>query len=593
VKIGGRAVAAGVLALAACGVVSPPALGAAETYQADNARTGNVDAPFAPPLGKKWIRRDLGTGVSYPVIGEGRVFVTARLGGQTVLYALDRSSGGTVWSRPVLGTEPVYADGRVFVAGNRLQAYDAATGQSLWLLEPLVWQTAPLVSDGLVYVNDEGGVAAYEQRTGVATAQSARSFGAKGGVALEDPRVYAGAACSVSLFSKALGEPAWTYGTSCGEGNYPPAIYGGKVWARSHGGSGVVLDQLLGLKVDNFNSFGAPAFAGDLAYFRGASQVQARKVDTGTIVWTFSPGDSTSSSSATMGGSLLVVRNVVYALTAEGRLIGINRSSGEELWSSNLLGSLRPSLYSSSDAGTLHGMAADNAGLVVPTGSRLTALGPGSDTPGIDDPDKQPGAQTTLTASASAKRIEYPKNVVISGEVRRGGSYVYLDDLELQASTYPFEVWTTVARDRVDSGRFSFQVGPERNTRYRVVDTSTAPAVVSQTMGVTVFMGGNVRYYYAGSGRVRVSATLTAPPFLEVAKRGMYFYRYRSRRDRSGERIGRLKVRQAKPGRFRVRGTLRVPRLRDRDLFVACVPIRAWREFGSFKKKDPCGRRRI
>ena len=133
-----------VLALVGYVSVCPPALGAAVTYQGDAAHTGNVDAPFAPPLGKKWVRRDLGERVSYPVISEGKVFVTATpAGNQIVLYALDRRTGGTIWSRPVLGGLPAYADGRVFVAGTRLQAYSAATGEGLWLLEPRAFPTPP------------------------------------------------------------------------------------------------------------------------------------------------------------------------------------------------------------------------------------------------------------------------------------------------------------------------------------------------------------------------------------------------------------------------------------------------------------------
>jgi outer membrane protein assembly factor BamB len=584
----------------ACAAASPPALGAAVTYQGDAAHTGNVDAPFAPPLGKKWVRRDLGERVSYPVMGEGKVFVTASSpSNEIVLYALDRKTGGTVWSRPVLGGLPAYANGHVFVSGTRLQAFSAATGQAEWLLEPRAFPTAPVTDENLVYISDEAGVRSYEQLTGAPVGQSARGAGAKGGVAILDPRVYAGPGCSVSMFTKALGEPAWTYGSACGDGNFPPAVYGGKVWARSVTGGGVVLDQTLGLKVDSFNSFGGLAFAGDFGYFRGTTQIQARRVDTGTIAWTYTPSKEANGLSPSMGGSVLVVRGVLYGLTGGGRLVGLERTTGAELWSAELGEPVRgtSSSYSgsSSDVGSFHGMAADESGLLVPTGARITALGPGDSAPGVDDPDKELGVATRLTAAASSKSVDYPAKVTISGEVSRSNSsYSANDNLELQAATYPYSVWSTIARQRADSGRFSFGVRPERNTRYRVVDIDTAPAVISKTMRVTMFMGGAPRYYYAGPSAVRVSASLRAPAWLEVHKRPMYFYLYTSRRDRTGTRIGRLKVKRTGTGRYRARGRVNAGRrIRNSDLFYACVPVRAWHEVGDFRSKDRCGARSL
>jgi hypothetical protein len=240
-------------------------------------------------------------------------------------------------------------------------------------------------------------------------------------------------------------------------------------------------------------------------------------------------------------------------------------------------------------------MAADESGLLVPTGSRITALGPGDSAPGVDDPDKQPGVATTLSATASSKSVDYPAKVSISGNVTRSNSSFDPDDnLELQASTYPYSVWSTIARQRADNGRYSFSVRPDRNTRYRVVDIDTAPAVASKTMRVTMFLGGAPRYYYAGPRAVRISAVLRAPAWLEAHKRPMYFYLYTSRRDRTGTRIGRLKLKRTATERYRARGTLSAGRrIRNSDLFYACVPIRAWHEIGDFRSKDRCGARRL
>jgi outer membrane protein assembly factor BamB len=583
------------LACAALLAVCAPA--GATTYQGNSAHTGNVDAGFAPPLGKKWIRRDLGETLSYPVIGGGRVFVTGRPreGRETLLYALDRATGGTVWSRPIQATHgaPTYANGRVFVAGNRLQAFSAETGQSVWLLEPSAIGTPPVTDDRLVYVSDDNGVRAYEQLSGAPAGQSTRGAGGRGAIAMDDARVHAGPNCKVSMFTKALGEPAWTYPTECGTNGGPPALYAGRVWARSET-SGVVIDQNLGLKADNFSASGAPAFAGDLGFFPQPTLIQARRVDTGTIAWTHDPTAPPGFGTNGIEGSLLVVGNAVYAVTTAGSLIAVNRADGSELWSRDIRGPLTYS-YDMQKLGPNHGMAADANGLVVPAWSRLTALGPGGDTPGVDDPDKTPAAQTKMTASASTKSVTYPRSVTIAGEITRSGSYSsqVVDNVELQASSYPFEVWSTVARQKAVSGRYEFKVRPDRNTRYRVVDIDTIPATVSPTMSVTLFLGGSVRYGYAGARGLRVSSTVVAPPWLEVQKRRLYVYLYTSRRDRRGDRIGGLKLKAAGTDRWRARGTLRTRRLRDTDLFYACVPIRAWRDVGRLRSKDRCGARRL
>ena len=452
-----------------------------------------------------------------------------------------------------------------------------------------------MTDENLVYITDEAGVRSYEQMTGAPVGQSARGAGAKGGVALDDPRVYAGPGCNVSLFTKGLGEPAWTYGTSCGEGNFPPAVYGGKVWARSVSGGGVVLDQTLGLKTDNFNSHGGLAFAGDLGYFRNPTQIQARRVDSGTIAWTYTPKpDVNGSSTPSMGGSVLVVRGVVYGLTAEGRLVGLDRTNGAELWTTELGSSVRGSSSSSSELASIHGMAADESGLVVPTGSRITALGPGDSAPGVDDPDKEPGAQTKLTAGASTKSVDYPGKLTISGEVTRSGSsYGGQDDLELQAATYPCRVV-------VDRGAAEGQLRPllvraaarpqhplpggghRHRARRRLEDDAGHPLPRREPA-----------VHVRGCDAAACIGEPACAAWLQVDKRPIYIYLYTSRRDRTGTRIGRLELKRTGTGRYRARGTLRTRRLRNSDLFYTCVPLRAWREIGNFTSKDRCGARRL
>jgi outer membrane protein assembly factor BamB len=563
------------------------ALGAAVTYQGDAAHTGGVSAAWKPPLGKKWIRRDLGDNVSYPVIGDGKVFVTAEGSGGPLLYALNRRTGGTVWVRPAprLGL-PAYDNGRVFVAGDGdFKAYSAGTGQQLWLLDHTSVRTAPVTDGSVVYVSDSYSVSSYEQITGapVESTSETTSEGGGSGVAITDARVYTAAGCRIAMFSKALGAAAWNHDSGCGSGTFSPAVFADRVFGRSTSGAGTVLDANLGLPKDSFTSYGAPAFAGNLAYYRGATQIQARRIDTGTIVWTH---DRTTGS---FGGSLLVAGGIVYALADDGTLIGLDRNTGARRWSRSLGGALTSSDYYS--AGSYDGMAADSLGLVVPTGSRLTALGPGGNTKHVDAPDKFAGHRTTLTAHRGKAFLEYTRHVGIAGTVRRGGEGVS-DHLELQASTYPYRVWRTVKRKAAYYGSYKFSVGPERNTRYRVVDVDTAPARVAGPMQVWIVLYGSVHYFDAGGSRIRVVSHVKAPGYLKLGKHPLFVYRSRTRTSTLG-RVGHLPVHRTGSHSYRVRGEVSVPSRRDSDLYSVCFPIKRWHDFGRFRSKDRCGKKHL
>src|SRR2546428_4937643 len=140
------------------------------------AHSGSVvGSTLTPPLVLKWTRSFPGY-VSYPLMAEGRVFVTAgkSKGFQpygTYLYALDAPTGRTLWRRSIPGilhwSEAAYDAGRVFVLNDDtlLSAFDAATGSTLWQvsLESADQPYAPTAADGIVYVN---GFYAVSEETG-------------------------------------------------------------------------------------------------------------------------------------------------------------------------------------------------------------------------------------------------------------------------------------------------------------------------------------------------------------------------------------------------------------------------------------------
>jgi outer membrane protein assembly factor BamB len=603
----------GLAALCALLCVPAAAPGAAVTYQADVAHSGFVADGPNPPLGRKWIRRDLGTSVSYPVIAEGKVYVTAVTGsstygtnGPTLLYALDRRTGATVWVREVaaLGS-PAYGNGRIYVLGSRaLDAVSAATGERVWRRDLGSVDGGVPVPDGpLVYVSDDRGIHAVSADTGL-VAQSDTAF-AYSGFALVGDRVYvAQQGCSrVALFTRGLVEQVWSRGGCPGGGSDDPAApaYGAlpdrtvpfeRVWARrASGDSGIVVDAVTSLGTEQFSSAGGIALAGEHAYLRKPAAIEARNVSSGTIQWSWPAG------SGSLAGSALAVRDAVWTLTGGGEVVALRRADGAELFRTAIGGT--PSSDSSSSSSSrsvrIHdGMAADAEGLIVPSGGRLAALGPGGDAPGVLDADKQPGGATSMTVQVRPRDVPFGGKAVVSGEVRRSGSSSSVNDqLELQADPYPYGVWERVAGATARSGSFQLSHRPDRNTRYRVVNTSTAPAVISKTFQVYAYPRFRLRLGYRGRTRTYFDAAIDAPPYLNLSKQRMYVYGLRSRRS-VGVRIGSIPLKKTGANRYRARRTIRTPAGPNSNYFFVCIKIKDTRQLTRLNgRKWGCGRSRF
>jgi hypothetical protein len=361
------------------------------------------------------------------------------------------------------------------------------------------------------------------------------------------------------------------------------------VFSRSsdNAGAGTILDAALGLPKDSFTSLGAPAFADDLAYYRGDGVIQARRIDTGTIAWSREGGDNR------FAGSLFVVGNVLYSLREDQTLVGLDRRTGKQLWAKRLGSSIeQPSYpYPYGSSTTYDGMAADSAGLLVPTEGRLTALGSGPDKPHVNDPDKFAGKKTHLSAKEGRKDLYYTQKIGIRGTVTRGGQRA-ADHLELQASTYPYRVWRTVRRQQAYYGEFDFSVGMDRNTRFRVVDVDTAPTKVSPQMRVYMLLRFGLRLYGFHSSSFKLSTPIIAPPWLHVDRRPLYVYRLHSKTS-PGIRVGHLDVkRHGGKGHYRARGRVRA-HIGRRDYVLVCVPLPQWRQIGRQRSKSPCGHKHI
>jgi outer membrane protein assembly factor BamB len=155
-----------------------------------------------PPLTESWgssgprvvWRRQVGQGLSGPVVVQNRVILFHRVSNREIVEALDASSGKTQWRydyptsyRDDFGFDegpravPVVANGIVYTFGaeGQLHALDLATGTKIWSEDTMRRfgvpkgffgaAGSPLVEDGRVIANIGGrgaGLVAFEARTG-------------------------------------------------------------------------------------------------------------------------------------------------------------------------------------------------------------------------------------------------------------------------------------------------------------------------------------------------------------------------------------------------------------------------------------------
>ena len=615
--MGYAAVLAAAGALGASALAPAAASGAAVAYQADSAHSGFVAGGPNPPLGRKWVRRDLGVRVSYPVVAEGKVFVTAYAAspsssgygsstpvGPTFLHALNRSTGATVWTRQVAtGGLPAYGEGRVYVLGaEALDAVSAATGERLWRTEMRgSGESAPLADGPFVYASDGNSFYAVSADTGLVL--RSRSGGGNAFTVVGD-RVYAvRSGCStIALYTRGLAEQVWSRSGPCGSSSAVPAAYHSlgttppneRLWARdSNGQTGLVVDALTSLGTEQFTSAGGLAVAEGLAFLRQQGAVQARNQSSGVVTWTASPATQ-------LRGSVLAVRDAVWVTTGSGELVALRRGDGGEMFRTTLVQHSLTSADHDTVAAFAHaGMAADDSGLVVPYVNRLVALGPGGDAPGVDDPDKIPAGQTSLSAVMKPRDFAFGSKVKVTGQLTTSGSSSSSGSdvghrLELQADPYPYDgAWQAVdTTTTAPSREYLLDHRPDRNTRYRVVDTSTAPAVVSKSFQAYVYP--RLRWSLGGRfPQLRISAAIGAPEYLPLNGKRLYVYRARSRRG-TYRRIGSIKIKRVRGTSYRARRTIRVPSPRRTDYFSICFRIPDTRVLTRGRgRADPCGRSRL
>jgi outer membrane protein assembly factor BamB len=112
-----------------------------------------------------------------------------------------------------------------------------------------------------------------------------------------------------------------------------------------------------------FSANTMPAFAGTRGYFLTSGVLQARDVDTMSLLWTFS-GDGTLASPP------LVVNDTVYIGSSAGGLYALDGATGSQQWSDQLAWGISAS-DEQNVSQPLAGMGAGGNALLVPAGSHL------------------------------------------------------------------------------------------------------------------------------------------------------------------------------------------------------------------------------
>ena len=349
----------------------------ARAYQLDIAHDGNIaDAGLATPLTQAW-STTLPGAISYPLIVNGMVYVTAA---NDTLYALSQATGATVWSHAIGGTYfwsgLSYDRGRVCVVNTSglLMAFNAVTGATAWSKQmpgQYSFSSAPTAANGIVYVGGAGSggtVYAVNEHDGSILWMSAVANGDESSPAVDGQGVYVSYACQQAYdFAPASGNLLWHHDSSCeGGGGKTPVLADGTIFARDVPLGNVLLSASDGSELGAFNAGPAPAVANDVAYtLSGSTLTAVNDAGQGTNAWTFT-GDSF------LDTAPLVVGGLVFVGSSQGELYALDATTGSTSWSTNV-GVGIPGPDEQNVSQPLTGLGAANGTLIVPAGSKLMA----------------------------------------------------------------------------------------------------------------------------------------------------------------------------------------------------------------------------
>jgi outer membrane protein assembly factor BamB len=368
---------------AALAATSTTAQDVAVAYQVNTFHRGAqpYDA-LTPPLTRRWTM-NFGAGVSYPLIANGKVFVTVANQGSsgTELYALNLATGTRAWGPIDLGgtyrwSNAAYENGRIFVVndGGQLQAFASQDGGRLWTRQlPYQWSfsSPPTARNGIVYTAGAGSggtLYAVAESSGQLLWTAQVMNGDNSSPVVTATGVYVSYACAQTYdFNPSTGALIWHHATACeGGGGKTPALFNGRLYVRDPATGNVILNAGNGQVVGTFTATPIPAFGGSLGYgyFLAGSTLRAES-PSGAVIWKFS-GDGTLRSAP------LVSHGYVYVGSGLGHLYALSANTGHLVWKT-LVGMSIPAPDEQNVSQPLTGFAVGGGYLIVPTSTSLIA----------------------------------------------------------------------------------------------------------------------------------------------------------------------------------------------------------------------------
>ena len=358
----------------------------ATTYQCNPLHTGDQPGDtLAPPLTQRWTL-DLHGAVSYPLIAEGRVFVTVtNADAQMVpqpgakLFALDQATGKNAWGPVDLGGKGMslaaYDDGHVFTVNSEgvVQSFDAATGQVGWSLDldTLTAFTAPPVATrGNLYIVGGGFVSTFRQSTGQMLWKHPLQGGAYTSPVIADAGIYiAIPGTCVRHFNVETGESDWSVYANCqGNEGRTPALFDGLLYVRNPPGGGkasFLVDVAAQKETGTFEADVIPAFYDKRGFFLFDGALAARDLPSQTQTWSFK-GDGKLVSAP------IVANGNVYIGSSSGMLYALDAQGGNMVWSTDV-GNPLLAPFESTQSPTIAGIAVGGGALIVPAWQHLAA----------------------------------------------------------------------------------------------------------------------------------------------------------------------------------------------------------------------------
>ncbi len=358
-------------------------------FHVDTAHSGyaTFGRPLAFPATSAWTVQLPGA-VSYPLIAGGKVFVLtagSASGGQgTQLFALDESTGKTVWGPVAIGgtywvSGHTYDSGKVFVLNfdGLLLSFDAATGEPGWsalLPNQYVFESPPTASAGIVYVAGagSGGTVYAVDETNGNVLWSNLVNGDQSSPTVSIDGVFVSYTCQVYKFDLATGSILWHYaGPGDGGGGTTAAYANGSLYVRDPAcapAAGTIFDAASGNQTGTFpmSSVSAiPAFSSTAAFFLNDGTLRGMDFAAQQVSWSFA-GDGHLVSAP------IAIDSVVVAGSASGTVYALDAATGRELWS----GAAGAAISPTEELGILApktGIGAGEGFLVVPAGQTLTA----------------------------------------------------------------------------------------------------------------------------------------------------------------------------------------------------------------------------